>query len=42
MGSTITGILTDTSMRNERAIEDSLIMRAEAGKAWASDVKGGM
>ncbi len=37
MGSVITDILTDTKMRSERAVEDGLMMHAEAGKAWASN-----
>jgi hypothetical protein len=34
MGSVITSILTDASMRSESAVQDGLIARAKAGKAW--------
>ncbi len=34
MGSAITSLLTDASMRSDQAVEDSLIQHAEAGKAW--------
>jgi hypothetical protein len=34
MGSVITGILTDASLRTDQAVETGLISSAEAGKAW--------
>ena len=34
MGTAIIGILTDASMRSDQAVEDSLLLRAKAGKAW--------
>jgi hypothetical protein len=37
MGSAITGILTDKNLRSDQAVQDGLILRAKAGKAWAFD-----
>ncbi len=34
MGSVITGILTDASLRSDQAVEDGLITHAKAGEAW--------
>jgi hypothetical protein len=34
MGGIITDILTDAGKRDARSVQDSLILHAEAGKAW--------
>ncbi len=34
MSSVITSILTDASLRSDQAVENGLILHAEAGKAW--------
>ena len=36
MGSTITGILTDASLRSSQAVEGGLLQQAKAGKAWGN------
>ena len=40
MGGIITSLLTDANMRTNQAVENSLILHAKAGKAWASDAPG--
>jgi hypothetical protein len=40
MGTAIIGMLTDSSLRSDQAVEHSLILHAKAGKAWGTKDEG--